>query len=49
MEFVPLQFKTNKFYYEIHDDDGYNKRIYIENSGEGFFEKMREYGIRLLN
>ena len=42
MEFVPLQLKTNNFYYEIHDDDGYNKRIYIENSGEEFFEKMRE-------
>ena len=42
MKFVPLQLKTNNFYYEIHDDDGYNKRIYIENSGEEFFEKMRE-------
>ena len=42
MEFVPLQLKINNFYYEIHDDGGYNKRIYIENSDDGFFETMRE-------
>ena len=27
---VPLQLKIKNFYYEIHDDDGYNEMIYIK-------------------
>ena len=42
MEFVPLQLKIKNLYYEKHDDDGYNERIYIENSDKGFFEKIRK-------
>ena len=42
MEVVPLQLKIKNLYYEKHDDDGYNERIYIENSDKGFFEKIRK-------
>ena len=41
MDIVPLQLKIKNFYYEIHDDDGYNERIYIENSNKRFFDKIR--------
>ena len=47
---VPLQLKIKNFYYEIHYDDGYNERIYIENSDKkDFLKKLEKYGIRLLN
>ena len=42
MDIVPLQLKIKNFYYEIHDDDGYNERIYIENSHKRFFDKIRK-------
>ena len=41
MDIVSLQLKIKNFYYEIHDDDGYNERIYIENSNKRFFDKIR--------
>ena len=49
MNIVPLQLQIKHFYDEIHDDDGYNERIYIENSDKRFFEKIRKIVIRLLN
>ena len=42
MDIVPLQLKIKNFYYEIHDDDVYNERIYIENSNKRFFNKIRK-------
>ena len=42
MDIVSLQLKIKNFYYEIHDDDGYNERIYIENSNKRFFDKIRK-------
>ena len=49
MNIVPLQLQIKHFYDEIHDDDGYNERIYIEDSDKRFFEKIRKIVIRLLN
>ena len=42
MDIVPWQLKIKKFYHEIQDYDNGDDKIYIENSGEGFFETMRE-------
>ena len=42
MDIVQLQLKIKDFCYEIHDDDGNNKRIYTENSDKRFFEKSRK-------
>ena len=49
MDIVPLKLKIKIFYYEIQDYNNGNNTIYIENSDKGFFETMRENGIRLLN
>ena len=42
MDIVQLQLKIKDFCYEIHDDDGNNKRIYTESSDKRFFEKSRK-------
>ena len=42
MDIVPLQFKINFFYYDIKDYDGSEDTIYIEDSDERFFQKMKE-------
>ena len=42
MDIVQLQLKIKDFCYEIHDDDGNNKRIYTESSDKSFFEKSRK-------
>ena len=42
IESVPPQLKINNFYYETHDNAGYNEKIYIEGSDKEFFEKIRK-------
>ena len=49
MRIVPLQLKFERFYYETRNYSSGDNIIYIENSHQGFFEKMRKYGIKLLN
>ena len=52
MEIVPLQLKTNNFYYEIKDYNNGANIIYIENCDKGIFETMREIWnniIKLIN
>ena len=39
---APLQLKIKSFYYEIQDYNNDDNIIYIENSDERFFEKMRK-------
>ena len=42
MDMVPLQLKFKKFYYETRNYGSGENMIYIENSHEGFFQKMRK-------
>ena len=42
MDIVPLQLKIIFFYYDIKDYDGSEDTMYIENSDERFFQKMKE-------
>ena len=49
MDIMPIQLKIKHFYFEIKKYNNSNNIIFIENSDEGFFKKMKENGIRLLN
>ena len=42
MDIVPLQLKIKNVYYETRNYGSGDNIIYIENSCEGFFEKMRK-------
>ena len=39
---MPLQLKIKIFYFEIKKYNNSNNIIFIENSDEGFFQKMKE-------
>ena len=47
MDIVALQLKTKYFYYQIHDSDHVDNTVYIENSDERFFGKMKKIGNKI--
>ena len=47
MNILTLQLTIKNFYYEIHGHNKGGKIIYIENSGDGFFQTIREIWNRI--